>query len=68
MTAQIVGAIDKYLKPRGVALLIEAEHTCMAMRGIKKQGSSTVTTLFTGVFRDDLNEQNRFFNLLRAAR
>ena len=68
MTAQIVGAIDKHLKPRGVALLIEAEHTCMAMRGIKKQGSSTVTTLFTGVFRDDANEQNRFFNLLRAAR
>ena len=68
MTAQIVNAIEKGLKPRGVAVMIEAEHMCMAMRGVKKQGASTVTTQFTGVFRDDVNEQNRFFNLLRSAR
>ena len=68
MTAQIVGAIEKNLRPRGVAVMIEAEHTCMAMRGVKKQGSSTVTTQFTGVFRDKADEQARFFNLLRAAR
>ncbi len=68
MTSQIVKAIDKHLKPRGVAVLIEAEHTCMSMRGVKKQGSSTVTTVFTGVFRDDPIEQTHFFNLLRAAR
>ena len=54
MTAQIVDAIEKGLKPRGVAVMIEAEHTCMAMRGVKKQGASTVTTQFTGVFRDDV--------------
>ncbi len=52
MTAQIVNAIERGLKPRGVAVMIEAEHTCMAMRGVKKQGASTVTTQFTGVFRD----------------
>ena len=68
MTAQIVGAIEKGLRPRGVAVMVEAEHTCMAMRGVKKQGASTVTTQFTGVFRDNIDEQSRFFNLLRSAR
>jgi len=68
MTSLIVNSIDKHLKPRGVGVLIEAEHTCMAMRGVKKQGSSTVTTLFTGVFRDSADEQARFFNMLRVAR
>jgi len=48
--------------------MIEAEHTCMAMRGVRKQGASTVTTQFSGVFREDPNEQTRFFNLLRGAR
>jgi GTP cyclohydrolase IA len=68
MTAQIVSAIEKGLRPRGVAVMIEAEHTCMAMRGVKKQGASTVTTQFTGVFRDKVEEQTRFFNLMRSAR
>jgi len=68
MTAQISGAIEKGLRPRGVAVMVEAEHTCMAMRGVKKQGSSTVTTQFTGVFRDNNGEQSKFFNLLRSAR
>jgi GTP cyclohydrolase I len=68
MTAQIINSIDKHLHPRGVAVMVEAEHTCMAMRGVKKQGASTVTTQFVGVFRDSAEEQARFFNLLRAAR
>ncbi len=68
LSAQIVAAIEDTLETRGVALLIEAEHTCMAMRGVRKPGSSTVTTQFTGAFRDDPNEQTRFFNLLRGAR
>lgn len=68
LSAQIVAAIEETLETRGVGLLIEAEHTCMAMRGVRKPGSSTVTTQFTGVFRDDPNEQTRFFNLLRGAR
>ena len=68
MTAQIAQAIERGLKPRGVAVMIEAEHSCMATRGVKKFGASTVTTQFTGVFRTDRDEQRRFFDLLRAAR
>ena len=68
LSAQIVMAIEDSLATRGVALMIEAEHTCIAMRGVRKDGVSTVTTQFTGVFREDPNEQTRFFNLLRGAR
>jgi GTP cyclohydrolase IA len=68
LSAQIMAAIDGSLDTRGVAVMLEAEHTCMAMRGVRKQGASTVTTQFSGVFRDDPNEQTRFFNLLRGAR
>ncbi len=65
MTAQIAHTIDSALKPRGVAVMIEAEHMCMAMRGIKKQGSSTITTCYTGDFQSDPNEQTSFLTLLR---
>ena len=68
MTAQIAEAIERGLNPRGVAVMIEAEHSCMSMRGVKKAGASTVTTEFTGVFRTDREEQRRFLDLLRAAR
>jgi len=65
MSAEIVQAIETNLKPRGVALMIEAEHMCMSMRGVQKAGASTVTTQFTGVFRDDPAEQTKFLALLR---
>ncbi len=68
LTAQIVEAIEKTLETRGVAVMLEAEHACMAMRGVRKEGASTVTTQFSGVFRDDPNEQTRFFSLLRGVR
>jgi GTP cyclohydrolase IA len=68
MSAQITECIDDVLKPRGLAVMLEAEHMCMAMRGIQKQGVSTVTTQFTGVFRDDPTEQMRFFTMLRGSR
>ncbi len=68
MTAQIAHTIDDALQPRGVAVMIEAEHMCMAMRGIKKQGSTTTTTCFTGAFHDGHNEQTNFLNLLRLGR
>jgi GTP cyclohydrolase I len=68
MTSQIASAIDQYLAPRGVAVLVEAEHMCMSMRGVLKQGSSTVTVQFSGVFRDDPTEQAHFYTLLRGAR
>ncbi len=66
LTAQIIGAIEKHLRPRGAAVMIEAEHLCMSMRGVMKQGASTVTNQFTGVFRDDPAEQVRFLSLVRG--
>jgi GTP cyclohydrolase I len=66
MTVQIVQSIQDALDPRGVAVVVEAEHLCMSMRGIRKQGTSTTTSHFTGVFRDDPNEQIRFLTMLRG--
>ena len=66
MTAQIANAIDDTLRPRGVAVMIEAEHMCMAMRGVQKQGSSTLTTTFTGAFKADPAEQVRFMSMVRS--
>ncbi|MCC2687645.1 MAG: folE [Rhizobiaceae bacterium] len=66
MTAQIAGVIQDVLNPRGVAVMLEAEHMCMAMRGIRKQGSTTLTSTFTGSFRDNPEEQIRFVTMVRA--
>ena len=66
MTAQIANAIDETLQPKGVAVLIEADHMCMAMRGVQKIGSSTMTTTFTGAFKNDAREQARFMSMLRG--
>eukprot|EP01037_Dinobryon_pediforme_P015361 gene15361-15509_t len=65
MTSQIVNAIDEALKPRGIAVLIEAEHMCMSMRGVNKQGSSTLTSGFTGIFQEQPAEQVRFMTMVR---
>jgi GTP cyclohydrolase I len=67
LTAQIAGAIEEGLRSRGVAVMIEAEHSCMTMRGVKKHGASTVTTQFTGVFRDP-NERLRFLTMVGGAK
>ena len=67
LTSQVVTAIDEVLRPRGVAVMVEAEHTCMSLRGVEKYGSSTVTTKFTGLFREDPAQQVRFISLLRDA-
>ncbi|EJC66513.1 GTP cyclohydrolase I FolE [Rhizobium sp. 1AS11] len=66
MTAQIARAIDDTLNPRGVAVLIEAEHMCMAMRGVQKQGSTTLTTTFTGTFKTEPADQARFMTMVRS--
>ena len=66
MNSQIATAIEEILRPRGVAVMIEAEHTCMSLRGVEKPGALTVTTQFRGAFRDDPNEQLRFITLVRA--
>lgn len=64
MTAQIIDAINENLNPRGAAVLIEAEHMCMTMRGVHAHGATTLTQRFTGVFAEDRNEQDRFFALI----
>ncbi len=66
ITAQIADSIQTILKPRGVAVMIEAEHMCMAMRGIRKQGSITITTTFTGEMKTKVDEQVRFMTLSRS--
>ena len=53
LTTQVADAIEESLSPRGVLVVMEAEHLCMAMRGIRKPGASTVTSAVRGVFRDD---------------
>ncbi|MDN3719687.1 GTP cyclohydrolase I FolE [Roseibium salinum] len=66
LTAQISTAIDDALAPRGLAVMIEAEHQCMTMRGVQKPGVSTITTQFTGVFQDDPAEQVKFMTMVRG--
>ena len=66
MTAQIAKSIDETLNPRGVAVMIEAEHMCMAMRGVQKQGTTTLTTTFTGAFKTEPTEQVRFMTMIRG--
>ena len=65
MTAQILNAIELNLRPRGCAVMIEAEHMCMSMRGVGKHGTSTLTTQFSGLFKTDPSAQMRFFTLVR---
>ena len=67
LTSQVASAMHEILKPRGVAVMLEAEHMCMSVRGIQKAGTSTVTTRFTGMFRDDPTEQVRFITLVHGA-
>ncbi len=64
LTAQIIDAINENLNPRGAAVMIEAEHMCMSMRGVRAHGALTITQRFTGVFAEDRNEQDRFFALV----
>ncbi len=65
LTAQIADALMEHLKPRGAMVMLEAEHTCMTMRGVKKPGSRTVTFVTRGVFAEDEKLQNQFFELVR---
>ena len=66
ITAQIADALQKFLKPRGVAVLIEAEHMCMAMRGVKKQGSTTITATYRGFYKDSVEAQASFLKMVRG--
>lgn len=65
MTGQIADALMEHLTPRGVMVVLEAEHMCMTMRGVRKPGSRTVSIAARGVFQDNAELQDRFFQMLR---
>lgn len=65
MTGQIAEAVMRYLKPQGVMVMVEAEHMCMTMRGVKKPGSRTVTVSKRGCFEEDHRLQDTFFRMIR---
>ncbi len=68
MTAQIAEAIDTALKPRGVAILIDALHQCMTTRGVHKPNASTITTRFLGVFAENAEYRDRFLRMIQGPR
>ncbi len=66
MTTEIADAIDEGLKPAGVAVVIQAEHLCMVMRGIKKPGSNVITSAIRGAFRRRSASRAEFFSLIQG--
>jgi GTP cyclohydrolase I len=65
LTAQIADALQGLLQPQGVAVVVEATHMCMVMRGVQKSGSWTVTSAMKGVFADDARTRQEFMSLIR---
>ncbi len=68
LTTEIADVLERALKPRGVFVVIEAEHLCMSMRGVKKPGSITVTSAVRGVFRSDPRTRSEAMGLIRDGR
>ena len=66
MTAQVANAIQNALKPKGVAVVVDAAHQCMTTRGIHKSETSTVTSKMTGVFQKNINTRNEFMALIHS--
>ena len=66
LTNDIIDAIESHLQPRGVAVLVDAEHQCMTTRGVHHRHVSTITTRFTGAFKDDPALMDRFLKLAKA--
>ena len=65
LTRQVSEAIQEAINPQGVAVILEAQHLCMMMRGVEKQHSSTVTSAMLGVFKTQLQTRNEFLSLVR---
>jgi GTP cyclohydrolase IA len=65
LTRQIAEALEEVLEPNGVAVVIEARHLCMEMRGVEKQDSETITSCMLGTFRDDSRTRSEFLELIR---
>lgn len=68
MIRAIAGAINAHLKPKGVAIIIDAAHHCMSMRGTRKSASTTLTSHFTGLFEQDADIKRRFLDMACAGR
>ena len=68
MTRNVLKAIDETLKPKGVAVYIDANHQCMSTRGVNKGASSTVTSMFSGIFKEDRDVQRRFLDMIQYSR
>ena len=66
MTAQIANTIDKVLKPKGVAVVIDSNHNCMSTRGVHKANSSTITSRMLGIFRTDEKAREEFISLVNS--
>ena len=65
LTREVADAIDEAIHPQGVAVILEAQHLCMMMRGVEKQHSSTVTSAMLGVFKTQMQTRNEFLSLVR---
>jgi GTP cyclohydrolase I len=63
LTQQVANWLDEHLDPRGVGVVLEAEHLCMSMRGVRAHGTSTVTSALHGLLRDDARSRQEFFAL-----
>jgi GTP cyclohydrolase I len=68
LTTQIAGWLDEHLRPKGVGVVLEAEHLCMALRGVQKTGSRTVTSALHGLVRDDARTRQEFLSLTGGTR
>ncbi len=65
LTAQVADAIMEHLNPKGVAVMVEAEHLCMTMRGIRKPGTTTITNAYRGCFENDTDLKHTFLSLIK---
>jgi GTP cyclohydrolase I len=68
LTTQVASWLDEHLAPRGVGVVVEAEHLCMSLRGVAKPGARTVTSALRGLLRDDLRTRQEFLSLTGGSR
>jgi len=66
MTSEIAQTLQRHLEPRGVAVVLEADHLCTMMRGVQKEGNRTITSSMTGIFRSDPRTRGEFMGLIRG--
>ena len=65
LTTQVASALEKYLEPKGVGVVVEAYHLCMMMRGVQKQNSSTITSCMLGRFKSDSKTRSEFLDFIK---